>query len=80
MPKTRCWLERKSLKRERGRKTRDMREGGRWQGLERERMTGGRFKSFTLLTTPIDQVLLQIKDERALTFPEKLKGGSQQTT
>nr|POE56966.1 hypothetical protein CFP56_38394 [Quercus suber] len=35
---------------------------------------GGRFTSFTLLTTPIDQVLMQIKDERTLTFPEKLKG------
>ncbi|XP_050290547.1 uncharacterized protein LOC126728827 [Quercus robur] len=33
-----------------------------------------RFTSFTPLTTPIDQVLMQIKDEVALTFPEKLKG------
>ena len=30
--------------------------------------------SFTSLTAPIDQVLMQIKDERALTFPGKLKG------
>ena len=30
--------------------------------------------SFTPLTTPTDQVLMQIKDERALTFPDKLKG------
>ena len=29
---------------------------------------------FTPLTTPIDQVLMQIKDEGALTFPRKLKG------
>ena len=35
---------------------------------------GGRFTSFTPLTTPIDQVLMQIKDEGALTFPGKLKG------
>ena len=34
----------------------------------------GRFTSFTPLTAPIDQVLMQIKDERALTFPGKLKG------
>ena len=35
----------------------------------------GKFKSFTPLTALIDQVLMQIKDERALTFPDKLKGG-----
>ena len=34
----------------------------------------GRFTSFTPLTAPIDQVLMQIKDEGALTFPGKLKG------
>ena len=33
----------------------------------------GKFTSFTPLTAPIDQVLMQIKDERALTFPSKLK-------
>ena len=33
----------------------------------------GRFTSFTLLTALIDQVLMQIKDEEALTFPGKLK-------
>ena len=30
--------------------------------------------SFTPLTASIDQVLMQIKDEEALTFPDKLKG------
>ena len=35
---------------------------------------GGRFTSFTPLTAPIDQVLMQIKNEEALTYPEKLKG------
>ena len=30
--------------------------------------------SFTSLTAPIDQVLMQIKDKEALTYPEKLKG------
>ena len=30
--------------------------------------------SFTPLTAPIDQVLMQIKDEETLTYPEKLKG------
>ena len=34
----------------------------------------GRFTSFTPLTIPIDQVLMQIKDEGTLTFPNKLKG------
>ena len=34
----------------------------------------GKFMSFTLLTAPIDQVLMQIKDEGALMFPGKLKG------
>ena len=34
----------------------------------------GRFMNFTPLNTPIDQVLIQIKDEGALTFPGKLKG------
>ena len=40
----------------------------------RPKPPGGRFMSFTPLTAPIDQVLMQIKDEEALTYPEKLKG------
>ena len=36
--------------------------------------SGGRFTSFTPLTAPVDQVLMQIKDEEALTYPKKLKG------
>ena len=32
------------------------------------------FTSFTPLTAPIDQVLMKIKDEGALTFLGKLKG------
>ena len=34
----------------------------------------GKFTSFTPLTASIDQVLMQIKNEEALTFPSKLKG------
>ena len=34
----------------------------------------GRFTNFTLLNTSIDQVLMQIKDKVALTFPSKLRG------
>ena len=34
----------------------------------------GKFTSFTPLTAQIDQVLMQIKDEGALTFPGKLNG------
>ena len=33
----------------------------------------GRFTSFTPLNAPLDQVLMQIKDEGILTFPGKLK-------
>ena len=33
----------------------------------------GRFTSFTPLNAPLDQVLMQIKDEKTLTFPGKLK-------
>ena len=33
----------------------------------------GRFTSFTPLNAPLDQVLMQIKDEGSLTFPGKLK-------
>ena len=34
----------------------------------------GKFTSFIPLNTPIDQVLIQIKDEGSLTFHRKLKG------
>ena len=40
----------------------------------RSRPPTGKFTSFTPLTAPIDQVLMQIKDEGALTFLGKLKG------
>ena len=40
----------------------------------RPKPPGGRFTSFTPLTTSIDQVLMQIKEEEALTYPGKLKG------
>ena len=39
----------------------------------RSKPPGGRFTSFTPLNAPLDQVLMQIKDEGALTFPRKLK-------
>ena len=41
--------------------------------MRRPKPLGGRFTSFTPLTALIDQVLMQIKDEEALTFPRKLK-------
>ena len=37
------------------------------------KLPGGRFTSFTPMNAPLDQVLMQIKDEGALTFPGKLK-------
>ena len=40
----------------------------------RPKPTRGRFTSFTPLTAPVDQVLMQIKNEEALTYPGKLKG------
>ncbi|XP_030930592.1 uncharacterized protein LOC115956314 [Quercus lobata] len=40
----------------------------------RSRPSGGRFTTFTPLTALINQVLMQIKDEEALTYPGKLKG------
>ncbi|XP_065627769.1 uncharacterized protein LOC136066808 [Quercus suber] len=39
----------------------------------RPKPQGGRFTSFTPLNAPIDQVLMQMKDEGALIFPRKLK-------
>ena len=56
---------------DRGRKM--ARTGERWDDRRSKPLTG-RFISFTPLTTPIDQVLMQIKDEGALTFLGKLKG------
>ena len=40
---------------------------------KRSKPPEGRFTSFTPLNAPLDQVLMQIKDEGALTFPGKLK-------
>ena len=80
MPKMRYWLEKeKPRKRERqedtrqdrGRKMARIGDGRDDRGFKPQ---AGRFTSFTLLTTPIDQVLMQIKDEGALTFLGKLKG------
>ena len=42
----------------------------------RSKPSMGRFTNFTPLNTPIDQVLMQIKDEGTLTFLDKLKGDS----
>ena len=39
----------------------------------RAKPPGGRFTNFTPLNAPLDQVLMQIKDEGTLTFPGKLK-------
>ena len=56
---------------DRGRK---MARTGEGQEDKRSKPSVGKFTSFTPLTAPIDQVLMQIKDEGALTFPGKLKG------
>ena len=49
------------------------RTGERWED-RRSKSPTGRFTGFIPLIAMIDQVLMQIKDERALTFPGKLKG------
>ena len=51
-----------------------VRTGGDKREDRRSKPLTRRFTSFTPLNTPIDQVLMQIKDEGALTFPGKLKG------
>ena len=47
---------------------------GEWREETHSKPSARKFTSFTLLIAPIDQVLMQIKDEGALTFPGKLKG------
>ena len=47
---------------------------GDWQEDRCSKPPIRRFTSFTQLTASIDQVLMQIRDERALTFSNKLKG------
>ena len=49
------------------------RTGEQWED-RRTKPPAGKFTSFTSLTASINQVLMQIKDKGALTFPEKLKG------
>ena len=67
-PRKRERLE--DTRQERGRK---MARIGEQRDDRRSKPPTGRFTSFTPLTTLIDQVLVQIKDEGALTFPRKLK-------
>ena len=70
--------EEKPRKRERQEDTRQdkgrkiARTGDR-RGERRSKPPGGKFTSFTPLNAPIDQVLMQIKDEGALTFLGNLK-------
>ena len=47
---------------------------GEWREEKHSKPSARKFTSFTLLIASIDQVLMQIKDEGALTFPGKLKG------
>ena len=47
---------------------------GEWREDRRSKPPAVKFTSFTPLTAPINQVLMQIKDEGALTFLGKLKG------
>ena len=63
--------ERQDTRQNRGRK---MARTGERRDDRRFKPSASRFTSFTPLTTPIDQVLMQIKDEGDLTFLGKLKG------
>ena len=56
---------------DRGRK---MTRNGDQQEDRRSKPPTERFTNFTPLTTPIDQVLMKIKDDTTLTWPGKLKG------
>ena len=80
MLKKRYWLERKNLRKGRDKKThgktgegKKARTGDR-RDERRAKPSGGRFTSFTPLIAPIDQVLMQVKDEKVLTYPGKLNG------
>ena len=59
------------IRQDQGRKK--ARTGDRWDEC-RPKPPRGRFTTFTPLTAPVDQVLMQIKDKEALTYPGKLKG------
>ncbi|XP_030943701.1 uncharacterized protein LOC115968442 [Quercus lobata] len=55
-------------------KGREMARTREWREDRRSKHPTGKFTSFTPLTAPINQVLMQIKNEEVLTFPRKLKG------
>ena len=70
--------EEKPRKRERQEDTwqdrgRKMARTGEQKEDRRSKPPTGKFTRFTSLIVSIDQVLMQIKDEGALTFPSKLK-------
>lgn len=69
--KPKKWERQEDVRLDKGRKT--TRTGDR-QEDRRSKPPTRRFASFTSLAAPIDQVLMQIKDEAALTWPGKLKG------
>ena len=46
-----------------------------WRDDKRSRPPSGRMINFTSLNTLLDQVLMQIRDDAALTWPNKLKSG-----
>ena len=47
---------------------------GEWREDRHSKPPAGKFTNFTSLIAPINQVFMQIKDKRALTFPSRLKG------
>ena len=79
MQKTHYWLEKRSLRRGRDKRIFGKIREEIWLELEINKRTGAinppleGSQVSPVLTTSIDQVLMQIKDEGALTFPGKLK-------
>ena len=62
---------------DRGRKLSQMSD---WRDKRRSKPPLGRTKNFTLLNTSLDQVLMQIRDDVALTWSNKLQGNPSKRT
>ena len=62
---------------DRGRKLSQMSD---WRDKRRSKPPLGRTKNFTLLNTSLDQVLMQIRDDVALTWSDKLQGNPSKRT
>jgi len=55
-------------------KSRKVAQTNEWKENKRSKSLSGRTVNFTPLNTPLDKVLMQIRDDMTLTWPNKLKG------